>query len=309
MAKKKDETLELSEQQSEALDALAATQKAEAEAQAALNEAQYSNIGQIISDVEGKIATAKQKDEDTLRRENAYRYITGLGDTLSGVANLIGVANKASNQQQTYNSNAIVQKAEEQRKARKLEIDDLSNRLDEMNARQRELKAAGSLAEAQLKAKHDRELISEKNRIDRENREYQLKQKQLEIDATNAAANMTRANASETNAETKANKPATTGKKPNPKYIKMMDSEGKMYNFDTSSYKDFDKDYQKALAAAIADGTSGLSDDEIKEYKNAVEYAKADSGNSLKEFLRTHTYRKSIIDRMNGKGANNPKYQ
>lgn len=309
MAKKKDETLALSEQQSEALDALAATQKAEAEAQAALNEAQYSNIGQIISDVEGKIATAKQKDEDTLRRENAYRYITGLGDTLSGVANLIGVANKASNQQQTYNSNAIVQKAEEARKARKLELDDLSNRLDEMNARQRELKAAGSLAEAQLKAKHDRELISEKNRIDRENREYQLKQKQLEIDATNAAANMTRANASETNAETKANKPTTSGKKPNPKYIKMMDSEGKMYNFDTSYYKDFDKDYQKALAAAIADGTSGLSDDEIKEYKDAVEYAKADSGNSLKEFLRTHTYRKSIIDRMNGKGANNPKYQ
>lgn len=309
MAKKKDETLALSEQQSETLDALAATQKAEAEAQAALNEAQYSNIGQIISDVEGKIATAKQKDDATLKRENAYRYITGLGDTLSSVANLIGVANKASNQQQTYNSNAIVQKAEEARKARKLELDDLSNRLDEMNARQRELKAAGSLAEAQLKAKHDRELISEKNRIDRENREYQLKQKQLEIDATNAAANMTRANASETNAETKANKPTTSGKKPNPKYIKMMDSEGKMYNFDTSSYKDFDKDYQRALAAAIADGTSGLSDDEIKEYKEAVEYAKADSGNSLKEFLRTHTYRKSIIDRMNGKGANNPKYQ
>lgn len=295
MAKKKDETLALSEQQSETLDALAATQKAEAEAQAALNEAQYSNIGQIISDVEGKIATAKQKDEATLKRENAYRYITGLGDTLSSVANLIGVANKASNQQQTYNSNAIVQKAEEARKARKLELDDLSNRLDEMNARQRELKAAGSLAEAQLKAKHDRELITEKNRIDRENREYQLKQKQLEID--------------ETNAETKANKPATTGKKPNPKYIKMMDDEGKMFNFDTSSYKDFDKDYQRALAAAIADGTSGLSDDEIKEYKKAVEYAKADSGNSLKEFLRTHTYRKSIIDRMNGKGANNPKYQ
>lgn len=309
MAKKKDETLALSEQQSETLDALAATQKAEAEAQAALNEAQYSNIGQIISDVEGKIATAKQKDEATLKRENAYRYITGLGDTLSSVANLIGVANKASNQQQTYNSNAIVQKAEEARKARKLELDDLSNRLDEMTARQRELKAAGSLAEAQLKAKHDRELITEKNRIDRENREYQLKQKQLEIDATNAAANMTRANASETNAETKANKPATTGKKPNPKYIKMMDDEGKMFNFDTSSYKDFDKDYQRALAAAIADGTSGLSDDEIKEYKEAVEYAKADSGNSLKEFLRTHTYRKSIIDRMNGKGANNPKYQ
>ena len=141
-----------------ALDALSGTHKAETDAQAAYNQAQYSNLGQIISDVEGKIATAKEKDDTARRRENAYRYISGLGDTLSGVANLIGTAHGAANQQQTYNSNAVVQKAEEARKARKIEIDDLSKRLDELTARQRDLKAAGSLAEAQLKAKQDREM-------------------------------------------------------------------------------------------------------------------------------------------------------
>jgi hypothetical protein len=177
---KKDEMLELARKQSDALleadlaamdeetqremddalalDALSGTHKAESDAQAAYNQAQYNNVGQIISEVEGEIATAKQKDETARRRENAFRYISGLGDTLSGVANLIGTAHGAANQNQTYNSNAVVQKAEEARKARKIEMQDLSKRLEEMTARQRDLKAAGSLAEAQLKAKQDREM-------------------------------------------------------------------------------------------------------------------------------------------------------
>lgn len=176
---KKDEMLELAKKQSDALleadlaamdeqtqremddalaiEALSGTHKAESDAQAAYNQTQYNNVGQIISDVEGKIATAKQKDETARRRENAFRYISGLGDTLSGVANLIGTSRGAANQKQTYNSHAVVQKAEEARKARKLEMEDLSKRLDEMTARQRDLKAAGSLAQAQLKAKQDRE--------------------------------------------------------------------------------------------------------------------------------------------------------
>lgn len=176
---KKDEMLELAKKQSDALleadlaamdeqtqremndalalEALSGTHKAESDALAAHNQAQYNNVGQIISDVEGQIATAKQKDETARRRENAFRYISGLGDTLSGVANLIGTAHGAANQKQTYNSNAVVQKAEQARKARKIEIDDLSKRLDELTARQKDLKAAGSLAEVQLKAKQDRE--------------------------------------------------------------------------------------------------------------------------------------------------------
>lgn len=138
-------------------EALAASHKAEAEGLANYNKAQYANMGQILSDVQGKIDEAKQKDETARRRENAFRYISGLGDTLSGVANLIGTAHGAANQKQTYNSHAVVQKAEEARKARKLEMDELSKRLDEMTARQREMQAAGSLKEVELKARHDKE--------------------------------------------------------------------------------------------------------------------------------------------------------
>lgn len=176
---KKDELLELAQKQSEAVaeaelkaqeaaaasevlnqaerDALVASQAAETAALGAYNQAQYKNQGEIISAAEAKMNEAKQMDETARRRENAFRYISGLGDTLSGVANLVGTAHGAANQQQTYNSHAVVQKAEAARKARKLEMDDLSKRLDEMKARQRDLQAAGSLKEAELKVKQDKE--------------------------------------------------------------------------------------------------------------------------------------------------------
>lgn len=179
---KKDELLELAQKESEALldadiaaqeealvresldqserDALVASQAAETAALGAYNQALYKNQGEIISAAEAKWNDAKQKDETARRRENAFRYISGLGDTLSGVANLVGTAHGAANQQQTYNSHAVVQKAEAARKARKLEMDDLSKRLDEMKARQRDLQAAGSLKEAELKVKQDKEMAA-----------------------------------------------------------------------------------------------------------------------------------------------------
>lgn len=138
-------------------DALAASQAAETAALGAYNQAQYKSQGEIISAAEAKMNEAKQMDESARRRENAFRYISGLGDTLSGVANLVGTAHGAANQQQTYNSHAVVQKAEAARKARKLEMDDLSKRLDELKTRERDLRAAGSLKEAELKVKQDKE--------------------------------------------------------------------------------------------------------------------------------------------------------
>lgn len=189
--------------------ALQALQAKELEGLQQHNAALYSNLGQIVGDIQSKIDVAKAKDETAQKRENAYRYISGLGDTLSSLANLVGVANKASNQQQTYNSHAVVQKAEEARKARKIEMDDLSKRLDEMTARQKDLKAAGSLAEAQMAVQHKKEQMTLKNQQEKEAREAEYKDRALMIDQMNAQANIKRAEASETNAETKANNPTT----------------------------------------------------------------------------------------------------
>ena len=139
---------------------LRATQNAEQKGIQDYNTALYENQDQIIKDIEGKLATAQQKDETARKRENAFRYISGLGDTLSSLANLVGTAHGAANQQQTYNSSKVVEKAEAARKARKLEMDDLAKRQDEMAARLREMKAAGSLKEVEARAKHAKESLA-----------------------------------------------------------------------------------------------------------------------------------------------------
>lgn len=140
--------------------ALADAQTAQTQALKENNEALYKNQGEIIKAAETKINTARQKDETARKRENAFRYISGLGDTLSGVANLIGTAHGSSNQNQKYNSHAVVQKAEEARKARKLDIESQSKRLDELSAQLQNLKAAGSLKEAELAAAQMKEMAA-----------------------------------------------------------------------------------------------------------------------------------------------------
>lgn len=74
-------------------------------------------------------------DKKRSKKESAYRYITGVGDLVSGFANLVGTAHNASNQDQTYVAPELVKKAEAARKERKLEMDALNKRLDEMRAR------------------------------------------------------------------------------------------------------------------------------------------------------------------------------
>lgn len=141
-------------------DAQAAIHTQELEGLQGYNTALYQNQGQILQDIEGRLSAAKHQDEEAQRRERAFRYISGLGDTLASLANLVGTAHSASNQNQTYNSHAVVQKAEAARKARKLEMDDLSKRQSEMMARLREMQAASSLAEVQMKAKQARDTMA-----------------------------------------------------------------------------------------------------------------------------------------------------
>lgn len=284
------------------LAALNTTQGEEMSALKSNNQALYKNQQEIIDAAYAKIETAKQKDEKARRRENAFRYISGLGDTLSGVANLIGTAHGAANQQQTYNSHAVVQKAEEARKARKLEMDDLSKRYDEMKSRLNELQAAGSLKEAQLAASHAK-AVAALNKTHRTAAETadRFYANRSDDAAEEAARNYHK----QQELDIKANKPprTTTDKS---RIVKILGEDGTMMDYDVSGFKNFDADYQRAFAAAIADGTSGLSDDEIKQYNDAAKLASAEGDRALKEFFRTHTPRQSIIKRM---GINNPRYR
>lgn len=179
-------------------DELAALQQAQADELGSLqqvNEQRFKDIGDIVAEAEAKLGTMKVDDETAQKRSEAFRYIAGLGDTLSGLANVVGTSFGAQNQQQTYNGGYVAEKAEQARKERKLEMDKISSRLDEMRAREKDLRTAGSLAEAELKAKQNRELAAEKNRLAAIAREDAYRDKQQawrEEEAARAQANADR---------------------------------------------------------------------------------------------------------------------
>lgn len=281
------------------LEDLQASHAAQTEALSSYNNAQYANMGQIMSDLQSKVDAATQKDEAARKRENAFRYISGLGDTLSSFANLVGVTKGAANQQQKYNSHAVVEKAEAARKARKIEMDDLSKRLDEMKARQKELKAAGSLKEAELAAANAKEVAALKATQRKAADEAKYKERQMKVDEQNAKSAAIRAEAYEYSKENPTPR-ATTAK---PKYRQILGTDGKMISFDVSKFDDFEGDYQKALNAAITKGTSGLAEEDIKAYNEAKALAKlkgkdGDGGRALKNFFETHTPRQAIVEAM-----------
>lgn len=171
-------------------------------------DTQIQNVNDFISEVNSKKQALTAQDQQYQKRENAYRYIAGIGDAISGVANLVGVAEgNAANQEHTYNAPAVIQKAEQSRKERKLEMDKLNERLDEMKARGKDLRAAKDLKTAELNAQQAKERRTLETQQAAAERENYWKQKSHEIDAINAEANLIRANATETN----ANKPAKPG--------------------------------------------------------------------------------------------------
>lgn len=134
-------------------------------------DTQINGVADFLKEAETEQSKLKAQDENYQRRENAYRYISGLGDTLSGIANLVGTAFGAENQKQTYNAPEVVRKAEENRKARKLEMDELKTRIEEMKTRQSELKSSKNLKEAEMKAAYEKDALALRNQKNKEQRE------------------------------------------------------------------------------------------------------------------------------------------
>lgn len=151
------------------------------EATKASNQASINSVADFIGEYERQKQAKIAEDETLRKREEAYRYITGLGDTLSGIANLVGVAHGAANQPQKYNSSDFMKKAEEARAKRKQNMEDLDKKIQEQRARLSQVKSAASLQEAQLQAKAQKE--------------------QLELRRKNAEAERTQANADRSFAE------------------------------------------------------------------------------------------------------------
>lgn len=115
---------------------------------------QETAMGKILEEAETLRAEKQQIDEKAQKRADAYRYITGIGDAISGIANLVGTAHGAANQEQHYNAPAVIQMAEASRKERKLEMEQLNERLRELKAQKGALAATKEMKLGEQRAKH-----------------------------------------------------------------------------------------------------------------------------------------------------------
>lgn len=115
---------------------------------------QETAMGKILEEAETLRAEKQQLDGKAQKRADAYRYITGIGDAISGIANLVGTAHGAANQEQHYNAPAVIQMAEASRKERKLEMEQLNERLRELKAQKGALAATKEMKLGEQRAKH-----------------------------------------------------------------------------------------------------------------------------------------------------------
>ena len=147
----------------------------------AAHEAGIQSVADFVGALEKEKQARIQEDENYRKRENAFRYIAGLGDTFSGIANLIGTAHGAANQQQTYSATPIAQKAEAARQKRKAGIDNINERIREQKKNLGDLKAAKSLAEAQARMKAEKEMLELRAKNEAEARKQENWAKELEF--------------------------------------------------------------------------------------------------------------------------------
>ena len=112
-------------------------------------------LGQVIQKQRELGINAEEQE----RKANAYRYIASIGDAISGVANLVGTAHGAANQEQHYNAPEIIQKAEASRAERKLEMEKLNERMDELRAQKSVLESTKGMKLGELEGKKASELL------------------------------------------------------------------------------------------------------------------------------------------------------
>lgn len=252
---------------------------------------QETAMSKILEEAETLRAEKQQLDETAQKRANAYRYITGIGDAISGIANLVGTAHGAANQEQHYNAPSVIQKAEASRKERKLEMDQLNERLRELKAQKDALAATKEMKLGEQRAKS----AAEKAALELQKAEDELGLAKTAISAA-SRENVANIKGQYQVATQEAKGDQTTPKKQN--RVPVINADGEKGEFDITNYKDFAKSYRKALNAAIKAGTSGLSDAEIEEYNKADQLSMVGENAMMNNFLANHIYRQEVINEM-----------
>lgn len=126
-------------------------------------EAAYSqraaDYDSMLSSLEARAAEARQKNDAYQKGARSRAVISGIGEAVSSLANLIGVGNWASNQKPGKVTSSIVGDAERARMDYERKIDDINDRLDRLRDNESEMRLAMSLGltryDAERRARQD----------------------------------------------------------------------------------------------------------------------------------------------------------
>lgn len=123
-----------------------------------LYDTQIEDTNDLLKAVDEEKKKKEEKDETARKREKAYGLVAGIGDAISGFANLYGTTRGGASQQQTYATPKVMEKAEAMRKERNLDIKTLKERAKELEAQRRALRTSYESDAAEMDAKHGKEL-------------------------------------------------------------------------------------------------------------------------------------------------------
>lgn len=103
-------------------------------------EPQITDVSTLLKEAETKKAKLAEKDEDARKKDKAYSLVAGLGDAISGVANLVGTTKGAVSQKQAQALPAYMEQAEAMRKERKLDAETIEARRKELETQRKALR-------------------------------------------------------------------------------------------------------------------------------------------------------------------------
>lgn len=248
-------------------------------------------------------AVGKQKeelsalDEAQAKRAKAYKYISGIGDVISGVANLAGTISGAANIGLEPTAPGIMQKAEAMRKERKLELDKLTKRMDELMAQKKALTSSKELKLGELAAGKASSLATaEMNRL---RGLTDIQQTKINADARVKQAE-TSAQAKRDVQESKNENPTSTSRT-TPKYEYFAQPDGTTLELNVTNIKDYDKTARSivdaAIAQEIAKGTNNyFTPADIETYNKAVKAAEKGEPKALEAWYKKHRNNKAVYD-------------
>lgn len=122
------------------------------------HQSYMTDFDSLLNGLESRAEEYRKEHEAYQKGARSRALISGIGDSISSLANLIGVGNWASNQKQEYQAPKVAADAERERKEHHIRMDGIRDRMDRLKANESKARLAMSMGLAEYDAKRRAEM-------------------------------------------------------------------------------------------------------------------------------------------------------